>query len=826
MLDPDGRSSSPAAGRRRGRAAALALAVTVVATGLAAGAATAPADAAARDLLRPAGGVPSATITRTAYGIPHIVARDFESLGFGQGYATAEDTICVLSDTVVTGRGQRSRYFGATGRYDDQVTLNATNLQADTLFGDLRNRKVVEGLLADPVRGPGPEVRAIVRGYVAGVNRYVASVGGAKGITDPTCGGADWVTPVAELDLYYAIYAANLLASTGVFVPQIAAAAPPTVDDPGLPPLGRFAPVPDVLPSVPALRAALGRDENSPFGSNGTALGAGATTTGRGMVLGNPHFPWQGRYRFTQTHATIPGVYDVAGAMLNGSPVVNIGWNADVAWTHTVSTAYRFTPYEYRTVPGAPTTYLTQAGPRQLERREVAIAVKRPDGTLGTVVEDLYRTDEGYVVDAPDALMGWTPASVFALRDANAEHLRTLDGFFEMGRARSVVELRAAQDRTAGIPWVNTMAADRAGNALYADNSVVPNVPDDLVQQCATPIGRVLFQLAGLPALDGTRAAGDCAWRTDADAARPGIFGPENLPDTVRRDWVVNANDSYWLPNPKERLEGFARIIGSERTERSLRTRMVYRYVLDRLDGTDGLDGPQRFSPAQLAAVEHENRVFGAELARAGGDLQKVCTAAGGGSACDVLATWDGRSDTTSVGAHVFREFWKRTPASRWQVPFDAAQPVTTPRDLDETNTDVVAAMKGALEYLRDSGIPFDAPLGALQVAGDPFAPRIAVGGGTHGEGNANVVDTRNPASNLGALYPITYGSSHIQAVAFTDTGVDASTILTYGMSTDPTRPSSADQTRLFGQERWVDFPFSAAEVRDAAVRTYVVRGS
>jgi acyl-homoserine-lactone acylase len=223
--------------------------------------------------------------------------------------------------------------------------------------------------------------------------------------------------------------------------------------------------------------------------------------------------------------------------------------------------------------------------------------------------------------------------------------------------------------------------------------------------------------------------------------------------------------------------------------------------------------------------VQHQNRVFGAELARENADLQKVCTAAGGGTACDVLARWDGRSDTTSVGVHVFREFWLRTPAARWTVAFDPAQPVTTPRDLDENNQQVVDAMKAALQYLRDRGVPFDAPLGSVQVAGDPGAPRIPLGGGTGEEGNANVVDVRNPAANLDALYPITYGSSHVQAVAFTASGVDARTVLTYGMSTDPTRLTSSDQTRLFSEERWVDFPFSAEEVHDAAVRTYVVRG-
>lgn len=795
----------------------------------------APGPAAAqegRSLLSPSGGVPRATITRTSFGIPHVVADDYLSLGFGQGYATAEDTLCTLADTLVTGRGERSRFFGPSARYSDQVTLNATNLQVDTVFTNLRDRKVVEALLADPLRGPGEEVRAMVDGYTRGLNRYLESIGGADGVRDPLCRGAQWVRPAEPLDLYYGIYAANLLASAGVFVPQIADAAPPTADDTGLPvgllPVGGlpFAAVPDVLPEQQALMAGLGKDPDSPFGSNGTALGGDTTTTGRGMVLGNPHFPWRGRYRFTQTHLTIPGVYDVAGASLNGSPVVNIGWNNDVAWTHTVSTAYRFTPYEYRTLPGVPTTYLTESGPRELTRDEVRVAVRREDGSVDEVVEDIYRTDLGFVLDAPDILLGWTPASFFAIRDANAEHLRTLDAFHEMAKAGSVQELAQAQDRTAGIPWVNTLAADRKGDALYADNSVVPNVPDDLVQQCATPIGRVLVQLAGLPALDGARADGACAWREDADAARPGIFGPGNLPDTVRRDWVINANDSYWLPNPAEPLEGFARIIGCERCERTVRTRMVYRYVLDRLAGTDDLGAGTRFTHEQLKAVEHENRVFAAELAREGDDLQSVCEAADGGAACEVLAGWTGRDDIDAVGAHVFREFWFRTPAGRFTVPFSAADPVGTPRDLDESDDAVVQAMRDAIAFLDERGIALDATLGELQVAGDEGAPRLPIGGGPGQTGNANVVSTGAAAANTDALYPISFGSSHIQAVAFTDSGVDASTILTYGVATDQTLPSSSDQTRLFGQEQWVDFPFTAADVGADAQRTYVVTGA
>lgn len=58
----------------------------------------------------------------------------------------------------------------------------------------------------------------------------------------------------------------------------------------------------------------------------------------------------------------------------------------------------------------------------------------------------------------------------------------------------------------------------------------MPDVPDSMAALCMTPVGRVLDQVAGLPGLDGTRASGGCAWRTDPDGARPGVFGPENLP--------------------------------------------------------------------------------------------------------------------------------------------------------------------------------------------------------------------------------------------------------------------------------------------------------
>jgi len=281
----------------------------------------------------------------------------------------------------------------------------------------------------------------------------------------------------------------------------------------------------------------------------------------------------------------------------------------------------------------------------------------------------------------------------------------------------------------------------------------------------------------------------------------------------------MNANDSYWLPNPASRLEGYANIIGCERCVRTMRTKMVMQYVIDRLRS-------KKETPASLRQHEHANRMRAVEVMRQGGALDKVCRATGETAACAVLKKWDGRSERTSVGTHIFEEFIERLPDNPWRVPFSAADPLTTPRGLNTTNAAVVRAMAEGIALLRQRKIPFDATWGTLQVAGDRGAPPIGLGGGTgDAAGNANALASRNPVANAKKYRPITYGSSHIQAIAFLKGGkLDARTILTYGQNEDPTSPYSSDQTVLFGAGKWVRFAWTPAEIARDLVRTITLR--
>lgn len=58
----------------------------------------------------------AAEVTRTSYGVAHIQAKDFAGVGYGLAYSFAEDNICMLADSFLTVRGERSRYFGPDAR--------------------------------------------------------------------------------------------------------------------------------------------------------------------------------------------------------------------------------------------------------------------------------------------------------------------------------------------------------------------------------------------------------------------------------------------------------------------------------------------------------------------------------------------------------------------------------------------------------------------------------------------------------------------------------------------------------------------------------------
>jgi acyl-homoserine-lactone acylase len=522
-------------------------------------------------------------------------------------------------------------------------------------------------------------------------------------------------------------------------------------------------------------------------------------------------------------HLKIPGVYDVEGVSLIGDPIVEIGHNGRIGWSHTVSTAWRFVLRQLTLVPGDPTAYLVDGQPERMTRRTVTVRVAAPDGGTTPVRRTLYDTRFGPVVVLPGELP-WTASTAYAITDVNAGNLRTVDGWMRMGMAGSIPGLRTVLDRYQFLPWVNVIAADAAGRALYADHSVVPRVTERLAVACIPAPFRELYANTGQAVLDGSRSA--CGLGADPDAVVPGIFGPSRLPVLVRADYVTNSNDSYWLANPEQPLTGFPRVIGDEGTPRSLRTRLGLRQVQQRLAGTDGLPG-RRFTPERLWQVMFSNRVYGGELVR--DDLVALCTAnptatASDGArvdlraACAALRRWDEHANLNSRGVHVFREF-ALSGGIVFADPFVPTSAVNTPRRLAVRDPRVLTALADAVQRL--AGIPLDARLGAIQTEPRGSA-RIPIHGDHHVTGAFNMI--RAPLAP-GVGYPkIVQGSSYVMAVQLGRGEPSGRQILTYSQSTNPNSPYYADQTRLYSRKGWDTIKFTEAQLAtDPNVRAYVV---
>ncbi|MEV4312819.1 penicillin acylase family protein [Actinocrispum sp. NPDC049592] len=709
----------------------------------------------------------SAVVRYTEGGVPHIKANTLAGAGFGYGYAVAKDNICALADLYVTLSAQRSRYFGPSSPGNPATGDASTSLTSDLYYQQVNDSGVVERDFRRPAPlGPQPEARELIRGYVAGYNKFVAT----GKITDPACRGAAWIRPITELDVFRHMHSLTMVGGQGGVIDDIVTSKPPT-------PGAQVAAIPaDAADRVTGKLKAKGD-----LGSNAIAFGTDGSANGRGLLLGNPHYPWQGALRFWQVQLTVPGQLDVTGATVLGVPEVQIGYNRDVAWSHTVATPIGFSLFQLQLVPGSPTTYLVDGRPEQMTSRKVSVQARNADGSLSTVERTLWFSRYGPVLGSGFDLLSWTDTTAYAMKDANVDNSRSFNTWYGLGTARDTRDVVKTLSSTLGSPWVNTIAADRSGNALYSDIQVVPHITDELAKRCNTPLGQQIFQQSGVAVLDGSKTS--CGWGSDPDAVQPGLFGPSKLPNQVRKDYVGNANDSAWLTNLRAPITGYPRIVGTIGTERSPRTREL----LTEIDG-------KRFSRQSLQDMLFSDRSFTARLVL--DDVLKIC--ADVPDACSVLARWDRTFTVSSKGSLLFDRFMTRARPV-WKIPFNPADPVRTPNTLDTNDPALHKAFTDTVAELRAAGIPLDAPLGDNQ-----FVVRNGTKIPVHGAANRNgVLNVLTPVWQNGYT-EVVHGSSYIQAVSYDGTPCpDAQTLLTYSQSSDPTSPHFADQTKLFSQSKW-----------------------
>lgn len=710
------------------------------------------------------------SVRRTSHGVVHITAGTYRGLGYGLGFSYASDNLCQLADQVVTARGLRSRFFGGD------------NAASDTFMRTELSDKRVTAMFA----ATSQPARDLIRGFVAGYNRYLATITPAK--RDPACGAAAWLMPIRVTDVYRMI--AAKAGSEARFAAAIADARP---DGPT-----QISQNEESRTPQPAAEA-----------SNGWAFGKETTANGRGLLLANPHFPWAGENRFYQLHLTIPGKLDVMGATIAPIPVVAIGFNKDVAWTHTVSPAARFTLFRLDLDPTNPKRYFVDGHRMRISRQTVSFPVKGKDGRLHHERHVVYETIYGPIVTSAELGFKWGDGHAYALADVNRDNVGQIDTWLAYAQAKSVEDIKRVSASSVALPWLTTEAADRNGDVLFGDFSRSPNVDAAFLRDC---------QLTNAPAhlviLDGSRSR--CNWTHQANAL-PYIAGSA-LPSVERADYVANSNGSYWLVNDAVRLSRAAPLFGGYATEQNFRTRMGLTEIRAQLDA----GASRKVRPFNQDVVEHilfSDRNYAAvaflddvlALCRAPGSIGNAKLA----QACAVLAAWDRRNTVASRGAVLFREFWENAAEipNLFSVPFSAEDPVNTPRGLRVDDPAVAGKLRQALlhavDKLQANSVPLDRPLGEVQGV-VRNGERIPVPGGLSAEGVLNSMQT-TPLGPTG--YTPVHGTSYIQIVGFDDTGPVTRGLLAYGQSTDPRSPWFSDQTQMFAQGDLYHLPFTEAEI-------------
>lgn len=725
-----------------------------------------------------------ADIRRTSFGVPHIRAENERGLGFGIGYAYAQDNLCLLANEIVTVNGQRSRYFGP-----EQFTVEQRqNRVSDVFFTWLNSPESVHSFWqAQPA-----EVRDLVEGYAAGYNRSLAERR-QQGLPQQ-CQG-EWVRDISTDDLVKLTRRLLVEGGVGQFAEALAGATPPQATA-------------QVKHETQAFQLADARQQRFALdrGSNAVAVGSERSFNGRGMLLANPHFPWVGGMRFYQMHLTIPGKLDVMGAALPGLPMINIGFNQHLAWTHTVDSSKHFTLYRLQLDPKDSTRYLLDGKSLPLSKQTVTVQVKQADGQVVPVARDIYSSQFGPIVQWPGKL-DWDKQYAYSLRDANLDNDRVLKQWYAMNQASNIKDLQDAVHKIQGIPWVNTLAVDDKGQTLYMNLSVVPNVSAEKLAKCSDP--RLGLRMI---VLDGSHSG--CAWDVDPQAAQKGIFASSQLPQLLRKDFVQHSNDSAWLANPAQPLTGYSPLITQDAQPLGLRSR----FALDRLAELS------KKGPLGIKDLQHmvmDDQVYLA--AQVMPDLLKFCATDLGSdaatlkSACASLKAWDGRANLDSgLGLVHFQNIMQSLLESPdiWRVAFNPADAQNTPRGLAVEQPAVAKALREAMlasvQLTGKMGLKADARWGDIQVVSSG-GQQTAIHGGP---GTLGIYNAMQSVPREDGKLEVVSGTSYLQVVSFDEKGPHAQGLLAFSLSSDPASKYSRDQTEAFSKKQWSVLPFTEQQIQ------------
>ncbi|GAC1345810.1 MAG: acylase [Myxococcales bacterium] len=359
-------------------------------------------------------------ILRDTFGVPHVFGAADADAAFGLAYAHAEDDWPTIQDVLAAARGK----------------LGLLHLSKTAAENDYYAQLIdVSGQVETQYPALPEDVRRVLEGYAQGLNAFAAlHPAQADGRLLPVSGRDVAAGFAHKLPLLFGL--SGVLRALG-------AGAPLHAGD-----------------ELAALQAAPGLAT----GSNAHAVLARRSTDGVTRLNVNSHQPWEGPVAWYEAQVASEEGWNMTGGLFPGSPVVLLGHNDALGWSHTVNKPHLIDVYELRMNPERPHEYRFDGRWLPLEESEATLEL---DAVLLTLPlhKKVYRSVHGPVLE--------TSHGFYAIRYAGIDRgLRAVEQWYRMNKARSLSEWKAAME-VQGIPIFNTVYADRA-NVLYVYNALVP----------------------------------------------------------------------------------------------------------------------------------------------------------------------------------------------------------------------------------------------------------------------------------------------------------------------------------------------------------------
>jgi acyl-homoserine-lactone acylase len=505
-------------------------------------------------------------------------------------------------------------------------------------------------------------------------------------------------------------------------------------------------------------------------GSNAWAIAPERSASGNAMMVANPHLDWSDLFVWYEAQLVSPDT-SIYGATLVGLPVIAIGFNDNLGWTHTVNTYDGYDLYELALTEAG--GYMLDGEEQELETIETTLNFLQEDGTFGEYPLTIARSIHGpLVADREDG-------TALAIRIAGLDQPGVLSQWWDMGHAANLEEFETALSQLQ-LSMFTVMYADRDGNIMHLFNGQIPVRSE----------GDWDFWTGIIP---GDRS--DLIWTE---------YHPyEDLPKVINPDsgWLQNANEPPWTTTYPLAIDhtDYPAYFAPEPF-------MDFRPQISAqmLANDDSITFDELVTYKHSTHMELAARIADDLIAAARESESDIANAA-----ADVLEAWDLNAEADSAGAVLFAQwFWvyvdqvTGSADAVFAIPYDfTAEPFTTPDGLDEPE-DAVAMLETVAEQIEDT-------YGDLAVTwGDVYRLRggeydFPANGGDDSLGIFRSTWT-NDGPDENNQYTIQGGDSWVFIAEFGDT-VTAKVLVSYGNATQPGSPHIGDQLELFAEKELRD---------------------